>query len=91
MPDYTLAVGDHEPYGFSSPGDAEASRHAAAYLAERHGDEWAALPVTLAGPGGMLNRPDEDLRGFCARLHPGPAAVDDVRAGDPVTPDCNGG
>ncbi len=89
MPDYTLAVGDHEPYGFASPGDRDAEQHAAAYLAARHAGE-PGLPVTLAGPGGVLTGADERLGGFCARLAPGPAAVDDVEPGDPVTPDCNG-
>ena len=97
MPDYTLAIGEHAPYGFSSADDGEAARHAASYILERHGAERASEPdlaLTLAGPGGVLTGPDEGLRDFCDRVGPvasAPSGVDDVRTGDPVTPDCNAG
>lgn len=96
MPDYTLSIGEHAPYGFSSGDDGEAARHAASYIVERHPGEWAEQPdlgVSLAGPNGPLTGPTEGLRAFCARVGPQPGSpgVDDVRAGDPVTPDCNGG
>ncbi len=96
MGDYVLAIGDHAPYGFSASTEEAATRHAAEYLIERHWAAYEGKPgtaITLAGPTGLLSRPDEGLRAFCQRINPPLAAssMDDIQPGDPMTPDCNTG
>ena len=94
MADYTLAIGTHDPYGFSADTDPDAIRVAAGYIGSHHADELRRNPqevVTLLGPAGLVTRPTERLDEFVRRL-PGAGVMDDagqVQPGDTNTPDCN--
>ena len=91
MGDYTLAIGDGDPYGFSAPDDRAALAHACDYIVARaEVGPSARLPVALSGPDGLLTASDDDAEAFCRRtaehrIQP----TDDVRPGDPTPPDCN--
>lgn len=95
MSDYIVAVGTHDPHGFSSASDWDAIRYAVGYVETRHVRELSETPqdvVTLMGPGGLLTRPSERIDEFVQRLpgeHPG---IDPTtfQPGDANTPDCNG-
>ena len=95
MPDYTLAIGTHDPHGFSAAGDADAIRYTVGYIEARHASELADKPeevVTLMGADGLVTRPSERIDEFVERLpgeHPG---IDPrtFRPGDSNAPDCNG-
>ena len=95
MADYTLAVGTHDPHGFSAPSEAEAIRYAVAYLEGRHAGALRDTPqevVTLMGAAGLVTRPSERIDEFVRRLpgaHPG-IDPDRFQPGDANTPDCNG-
>lgn len=95
MADYTLAVGRHDPHGFSAPGEAEAVRYAVAYIEARHAGELTDRPeevVTLMGAGGLVTGPSERVDEFVRRVpgrHPG-LDPDRFQPGDADTPDCNG-
>ena len=92
MRDYTLAVGDSAPYGFSATDDPAAMRHVADYLIQ-HRSEAGGLggAIVLSSPDGLLSLPDEDADAFRRRaesVHV-PERTDDVRPADPTPPDCN--
>ncbi len=95
MPDYTLAVGTHDPHGFAAGGDQEAIRAAVAHIETRYPDDIRHMPqdvVTLMGPAGLVTRPSERIDEFLRRS-PGPHAgidTDRLQPGDTNTPDCNG-
>ena len=95
MTDYTLAVGTHDPHGFSASDDPEAIRYAVGYIEHRHGADLAETPqevVTLLGPTGLVTRASERIDEFVTRLpgpHPG-IDPDTIQTGDANTPDCNG-
>ena len=95
MSDYTLAVGTHDPHGFSAGSESDAIRYAVAYVEARHAREISETPqevVTLLGADGLVTRPSERIDEFVRRVpgeHPGidPTAF---QPGDANTPDCNG-
>ena len=95
MADYTLAVGTHDPHGFSAPSDDDAVRYAVSYLELRHAAALRDTPqdvVTLMGASGLVTRPSERIDEFVGRLpgpHPG-IDPDRFQPGDANTPDCNG-
>ena len=95
MSDYTLAVGTHDPHGFSAAHDQDAIAYAVAYIESRHSAELAANPqevVTLLGPSGLVTRSSERIDEFVRRLpgqRPGLDATT-LQPGDANTPDCNG-
>lgn len=95
MPDYTLAVGTHDPQGFSASSDDDAIRRAIGLVESKYAGELVRQPhdvVTLLGAGGLLTRPSERLDEFVRRL-PGPHPeidTDTLQPGDTNTPDCNG-
>ena len=95
MPDYTLAVGTHDPHGFSAGTEQDAIRYAVGFIESRYADDLRATPqdvVTLLGFGGLITRASERLDEFVQRLpgaHPG---IDPnmIQTGDSNSPDCNG-
>lgn len=95
MSDYTLALGTHDPHGFSAASEAEALRYAVGYLEATHADELGERPdevVTLMGAGGLVTRPSERFDEFVKRVpgqHPG-LDPNTFQPGDANTPDCNG-
>lgn len=95
MTDYTLAVGTHDPHGFSAATERDAIGYAVRLVERRLADDLARNPqevVTLLGPTGLLTRPSERLDEFVRRLpgdHPGIDPVT-IQPGDTNTPDCNG-
>lgn len=96
MSDFTLAVGTHDPHGFSASGEAEAIRYAIGYIEARHAGELGDRPeevVTLMGADGLVTRPSERIDEFVKRIpgeHPG-LDPNTFQPGDANTPDCNGG
>ena len=92
--DYTLAVGTHDPYGFSADTELAAIRVAVRYIDNRYAAELKRNPqevVTLLGPDGLVTRPTERLDEFVRRL-PERSVMDEtgqVQPGDTNTPDCN--
>lgn len=95
MADYVLAVGTHDPHGFSAGSDADAIDAAARYVASRYADDLqrnGQEVVTLLGPGGLLTRPAERLDEFVRRV-PAAGPVDEASLFGPRDaniPDCNG-
>ena len=96
MSDFTLAIGTHDPHGFSAQGEAEAIRYAIGYIEARHAGELGDRPeevVTLMGAEGLVTRPSERIDEFVRRIpgeHPG-LDPNTFQPGDANTPDCNGG
>jgi hypothetical protein len=94
MPDYTLAVGTHDPHGFSAPSDPDAIRYAVGYIQARHATDLSETPqevVSLMGSNGLVTRPSERIDEFVQRIpgdHPG-IDPDKFQPGDANTPDCN--
>lgn len=95
MSDYLLAVGTHDPHGFSAEGEADAVRYAVGYIEARHAGELVDRPeevVTLMGAEGPVTRASERIDEFVKRVpgdHPG-IDPDRFQPGDANTPDCNG-
>lgn len=95
MTDYVLAVGTHDPYGFTAASESEAVRHAVAYVENRYADTLRSMPtdvVTLMGADGLVTRPSERIDEFVQRLpgsHPG-IDPETFQTGDANIPDCNG-
>ena len=94
MPNYTLAIGTHDPRELVAPTDTDAIRIAVTVVLAQHDNELRANPqevVTLLGPEGLLTRPGERLDEFAGRVGVGPAFDNStVQPGDTNTPDCNG-
>ena len=90
MSDYTLAVGEEAPYGFSATSSEAALRHALDYCLARLPTA-ADPPLALMGPDGLLTGTADRLSDVRGRvpLH-WPERADDVRPADPTPPDCNG-
>ena len=64
MPDYTLAVGTHDPQGFAASSDRDAIQQAVSLIELRYLDDLTARSqdvVTLMGAQGLLTRPSERL------------------------------
>lgn len=95
MSDYTLAVGTHDPHGFTADSEGAAVRYAVAYIETRYAGDLGETPqdvVTLMGPDGLVTRPSERMDEFVKRVpgeHPGLDATT-FQPGDANTPDCNG-
>ena len=95
MADYTLAVGRHDPHGFSAATEQDAVRYAVGFIENRYADDLRTVPqdvVTLLGSGGLITRASERLDEFVQRLpgaHPG-IDPNTIQTGDSNTPDCNG-
>ncbi len=95
MADYVLAVGTHDPHGFSAKTEREAIGYAATYVERRYADDLTRNPqevVTLLGPAGLLTRPSERIDEFVRRLPGAHSGIDPatIQPGDTNTPDCNG-
>lgn len=94
MADYVLAVGTHDPYGFSAATEVDAISQAVGYIESRHAHDLERLPqevVTLLGPAGLLTRPSERIDEFVQRLpgdHPG-LDPNTIQPGNSNIPDCN--
>lgn len=95
MADYVLAVGTHDPYGFTADGDEDAVGRAARFVGSLYAGELESNGqevVSLLGPGGLLTRPAERLDEFIRRV-PGAGLVEDASQFGPRDaniPDCNG-
>ncbi len=94
MADYTLAIGTHDPHGFSAGSEADAVRYAVGFIDARHAEDLRERPqdvVTLMSPTGLLTRPAERIDEFVRRLPGGHPGVDPTtfQPGDANTPDCN--
>ena len=95
MSDFTLAIGTHDPHGFTAQDEAEAVVYAVGYIEARHAGELTDRPeevVTLMGADGLVTRPSERIDEFVKRLPGGHPGIDPDRfqPGDADTPDCNG-
>lgn len=93
MADYVLALGNHDPYGFSAPDDRAAMIHAADYVESHKSAPVGDVPVVLSGPDGILTEPNDKagmLRAVVSRWHV-VERTDDVSPADPTPPDCNMG
>ena len=92
MRDYTLAIGNGAPYGFSAGDDRGAALHVLDYVMQHAPSQPSKpLPIVLIGPDGLLSRPDEDATAFCHRIQSAHFSenTDDIRVADPTPPDCN--
>ena len=95
MADYTLAVGTHDPRGFSAASEVDALRYAVGLVEASYADDLRRVPqtvVTLMGPVCLVTRPSERADEFVQRIagdHPGIDATT-IQPGDTNTPDCNG-
>lgn len=95
MADFTLAVGTHDPHGFSAASETDAIGYAVRYIGQRLPDELQRNPqevLTLIGPAGLVTRPSERIDEFVMRrpgAHPGIDPLT-IQPGDADTPDCNG-
>lgn len=93
MGDYVLAVGEHDPYGFSASDYRAAMVHAADYLRSHHAAALGDVPVVLSGPDGILTAPDDTaglFRTVVSRWHE-TEGTDDISPADSTPPDCNTG
>lgn len=95
MPDYRLAVGTNDPYGFSAATEQDAIRRAVDYIERHLADELERNPqeaLTLLGPSGPVTRPSERIDEFVRRVPGAHPAIDSdtIQPGQTNTPDCNG-